>query len=201
MGFKAPNDTLAHRLENGGGIQWQENELNIGKVGNWWIRWTVVKKKNCFCTICAKILVRLVYAFLKYLTIHMTHSKLFIFLKQQGLFNFPITSLRGFSHVAIVADNPVSLTLLLFPPEHFFYLCSANFYSGGIGKLLSVENILWFIIRKSCWQGCFTERSNHVVCNWIAFSTDNFQTGIIPKKSWWVSKVKGWLQLLLVLEI
>ena len=142
MGFQAPNDTLVHRLESGGGIQWQENELNIGQVGKRWIRWTVVKKNSCFCTICAKVLVRLVYPFLKYLTIHMTHGKLFIFWKQQRLFNFPITSLRGFSHVAIVADIPVSLTLLLFPPEHLFYLCSANFCLGGIGKLLSVENIL-----------------------------------------------------------
>lgn len=91
------------------------------------MHWTVVKKRGCFSTFCAKPLVKLADPFLKYpskrrFCVLYKHGKLFIFLKQQGFFDFPITSIGGFSHVALAANIAVSLTLLLFPPEHFWPL-------------------------------------------------------------------------------
>ena len=47
-------------------------------------------------------------------------------------------------------------------------------------KSISVQNIFSFIIRKNCWQGC--PKSNHIVRNWIVFTTHNFKTDVMPKK-------------------
>ena len=72
MRFKAPYDTLVHRLKNGYRIWGQKYELNVGQVWDWRMGWTIVNDKSNISIICTKLSVEFTDPLFKDLTIHPT---------------------------------------------------------------------------------------------------------------------------------
>lgn len=75
--------------------------------------------------------------------------------------------------------------LALLPPRTLFSFEVVCFLGKTLvkqTKFVCVESVLQFVIRQNGWERGFVPGACHLICNWLTFTTDNFQGNAVPEK-------------------